>query len=383
MVLKSTFFRKEASLYQKFLDLNDFTTETVSSLADAEEYPPLSIKLPTFYLKKQLKSFESRCASLFLMKELSIKIYMIQDLFRFKNHPPKHKKRCVGMGAKKMALGSYNKIPKLALASELKLQGREDGASLVAVLVALGLTGIIATVVSSLMEQGMAGKSHFQNAGDREVLRRMMVSAVSCEDSLTPGICSSPGAIVPLRRRHSNGSLSVIASSSGAGTKYGKFTVRAECNATGDGLIIRAVMLADSGTLSSTAAADFRPDPLTKRVETWQTSKSLLMPDNVELCSGFETTAVEPGINVVTVRSSFAPGGNPYGCGTGGERAREATATCPAGQTLIGGGARCEDASPGRPELVASFPFNTDSWRGACCASPATSYALCKPAASR
>ena len=147
---------------------------------------------------------------------------------------------------------------------------RQSGSSLVSVLVASAILGIFALVMAQLLGDGFKGQSSMSLNADREVLKRQLVSAVSCSDTLTPTACPSA---VPVRliRRHKNGTLTTLVGSSG--TRIGKWTVRAQCNATNDGLIVKATHIRPTASTMTTNAADFLPDPLTTKTSPGMTPR--------------------------------------------------------------------------------------------------------------
>ena len=162
--------------------------------------------------------------------------------------------------------------------------GRESGSGLVGAMIGVGIVGLSALAISQMTSFGLKGQTHLRIAGDREALKRMVLDSVNCGSSLTPTTCPTTG-FVTLKRLHKDGTVTTLATNTGAGTKIGRWTLRGECSASGDGLVIRTAALAPTGNLDSIEPAQFLSDPLTNAVVTWSDPRSLLFEDGIELCS--------------------------------------------------------------------------------------------------
>lgn len=159
----------------------------------------------------------------------------------------------------------------------------ERGNALLSVIVALGLAGMIFAGISAGLGTAFKASASLSLDGDREALKQMLLTAVSCSDTVTAAACAQP--IIELKRRHANGTVSTLATRTGAGTKFGKWTIRASCNATRDGIVVRAARLAPGGTLTSTSNTHFLPDPLSNKLVKWSSPESLLFGPGVEICA--------------------------------------------------------------------------------------------------
>ena len=166
----------------------------------------------------------------------------------------------------------------------------QSGMSLVSVLIAIGIAGILMANISTMLTNGFSGSAKISLDIDRDALKSMLLTSTSCGNTLTAGGCTA-GTLLDLKRVHKDGSIRTIATKSGAGTKFGRITVRAECNSTGDGVVLRSALLSATGNLTSTLSSAFLPEPLTGKLVTWADQKSLLFLAGVEMCSnnGFHT----------------------------------------------------------------------------------------------
>lgn len=192
----------------------------------------------------------------------------------------------------------------------------QRGISLISVLVGMGLVALLAVAVNRMMSLGMKAQFKVNLDMDRIAIGRHLMARVSCTDSYIVGsTCASPG---PKPMYDSNGDI--IIPNTGSGKKFGKFTVKAECNEAGDGLIIKAARLKAGAGLTSTSPSDFLPDPLTGRIITWNDVASKLYPDGVDICP----------VSVSERSSRFAPS-QPFSAFTGSS----VSVTVPAGKELV------------------------------------------------
>ncbi len=159
----------------------------------------------------------------------------------------------------------------------------QSGMALNGVAISLGALGLLSVYMTQSLSVGMRGQKAMENRGDREAVRRMLMDRTDC--SLTITTACTPGTLMPVYRQGSGGgAVPLISASVSTPTRYGVWALRSECNATGDGLTIRAATLAANGTLLSTNDADFVPDPLTRKITKWSNPQSLVMPSGVSLC---------------------------------------------------------------------------------------------------
>ena len=176
---------------------------------------------------------------------------------------------------------------------------RQQGVGLMEIMVALAIAGILMAFMSESLKTAFRGSKSVSLKTDLEAIKRTVLSRVSCVKSFTTSTCATAGQLVQLKDSSDN----VIISGSGAGTKFGDWTVRAECSADKDGIFMRAVRLRSGGTLTSTASSDFIPDPLTNSSVTWADTHSLLFPANTYICpTGAEVAARVP----MPARESYA-----------------------------------------------------------------------------
>ena len=153
----------------------------------------------------------------------------------------------------------------------------QSGMSLISVMISMAVGLMVVMFISQAMVNQVKYSAHIKIKNDRESIRNMIEGKVSCEKTL-PVKCS-PNSIVNLIDKDGN-----IFVSKSSPKNYGVHTVRAECNSTGNGLIIRSTRM-HTPSLLSVSEVDFMIEPLTKEVIKWGNPKSLLQPEGVSLCS--------------------------------------------------------------------------------------------------
>jgi hypothetical protein len=178
-------------------------------------------------------------------------------------------------------------------------KNRTRGASLVSVLVGVGITGIVATVMAQLAKNGFNAQGKITLDADKTAVEQFLMTATSCADTLPTATCTA-GDLIDIKRRNAKGVVTTIVSSV-TPTMFGRWTVRAICNATGDGINVEAVRVKAGTTLTSTTASDFLADPLTHKVVQWGTAQASLIPTGVSLCSTLPLPA-----NIGTISSTTA-----------------------------------------------------------------------------
>ena len=198
---------------------------------------------------------------------------------------------------------------------------RNSGFSLLGVLVALGFAGGLVLLVGKTLTSSMHGSASFNAKIDRTLIAQFVSERLSCDES---NIYScSPGQPVVLRDNNDN---VLIKASSVAPTKFGKFAVRAICAADGHGVTLKAARLRSGKSATSTAKADYFPDPLTKQTVTFSDSSSNLLPSGIALCSQAK--------NRLDCRS-VSNSGDP-------NTTNGVQATCPTGFTVVSCAGNCQ-----------------------------------------
>jgi Tfp pilus assembly protein PilV len=177
------------------------------------------------------------------------------------------------------------------------------GFTLLENLVAVALLTSIGGAYSLTMSSSFKSKAHIQDNVERESLAAFFASATSCADTLPSGQCTA-GNLLNVKRRLTDGTIVTIASNVvNAGTAYGAWTVRGECEPAGNGVLLRVAHLAAGGDLNSTADSNFRPDPLTQKITHWSDDDSLLLPKIVIPSGGVSGLALCTGGVVKPMRT--------------------------------------------------------------------------------
>lgn len=171
-----------------------------------------------------------------------------------------------------------------------KVRNYQRGASLVEILLVIGIMGIVSVAIFQLFDTNNRMVNNTRLKMDRQSIVLDMQARVVCP-SLTAiaSTCTTPGKLVTLKDKSGNELIRA------SGTTYGNFTVRAECTTSRDAYIIRLTRLSSSGTVTSTSDSHFSPDPLTSTIIKWSDPRSLGLVPGINFCpnsSGGATTWV-------------------------------------------------------------------------------------------
>lgn len=157
------------------------------------------------------------------------------------------------------------------------------GFSLLDVIIGMAVSSAAMLAWNSTLMQGMIGRTAIENNLDRVATTRFLMGKVDCDKSYEEGVTCATGGPKTLL----DGNGNTVVSATGAGSKFGNLTLKAECLPTNDGITFKATTLSSTGTLLSTAANDFEPNPLTQKTVSWSDPKSLLLPEGIALCPNF------------------------------------------------------------------------------------------------
>lgn len=151
---------------------------------------------------------------------------------------------------------------------------------MVAVLIALAIGGVGIGLFSQTLVQLFKGQKQIDHQSELAAISHFLLTKVSCRNSIDSNTCSTSGTLIELVDHHNN----KIVENSGKGTKFGRFTLRAECGGEGEHVIVRANTLTSRGHLNSNNRQDFAVHPLTKKKEPWRSSKTLVFKRGIALC---------------------------------------------------------------------------------------------------
>ncbi|MCB0405308.1 MAG: hypothetical protein KDD51_11025 [Bdellovibrionales bacterium] len=179
----------------------------------------------------------------------------------------------------------------------MKSRHPSSGQSLIAVLIAIPLVAIVLMGVLKVLETGIGGSRHVELRGEKEAIRMALLGKISCAKTFGTSPCSAAGALITVKTKSDDTLISA------SGTQLGEYTLRAECNSTLDGVVVKAVHLAPGSSVTSTDAEDFIADPLTKKKVFWDDAAALLFGLGVELCPFVEEEDVHKKYAGVTSAS--------------------------------------------------------------------------------
>ncbi len=270
--------------------------------------------------------------------------------------------------------------------------GSEAGVSLIGVMMAIGISGILAVAATQLMHNMQKSVTSGSLETERIGLIDQLRGSIDCDKTFS-GIYANPttscalNPYLPLINRF-NSTLVAL-----GGSTIGSWEVRARCSP--DGFEVRVARLttaaksnSEAWLFTTTTASLFKTDALNvNKVMSWQWNDTTPGRKNVIIkkagvCgSKFAPTAVAPAcpagstctyhgsaFDIVTVQSTFyGPG---VTCGPAipnctGYR-YGAVVACPTNYVVTGGGGHCEFTSNGGFQLR-SLPQG-NSWNTECCA---------------
>lgn len=158
----------------------------------------------------------------------------------------------------------------------------QHGGALLNVVVAVGLGGIVVAGMTKMMSNSMRAQKRVSNDVDKSAIKQMLLDVVDCKESLDQ--CNGTNPINVYRHRKDGPELFI--KNTGSGSRFGFWALRANCNGTDDGIIVRAARLKPNKSIFSTNKEDFQPDPLSNQIYTWNNDQSLLFGDGIEICGG-------------------------------------------------------------------------------------------------
>jgi hypothetical protein len=154
--------------------------------------------------------------------------------------------------------------------------------SLISILMAVGLASLVVMFGSQVFMTGQKQVDDLRLQDELLALKSKLITQLDCDKTIVDvTVCDTPGTLVAVK----DGAGEVLFGNSGSGTRFGEWTVRAECVGDSDGLALRVARLKPTGTLASANVNDFLPDRLTGRTYTWSSPESLLFGTGVTLCS--------------------------------------------------------------------------------------------------
>lgn len=164
--------------------------------------------------------------------------------------------------------------------------------TLIEVVMALAISGLAVVVGAQLFGNSTQMKALIGSRADRNQLQLWLLSMTDCTYT-TQGLNScTPGALMPLKRWSTLPAPAHVDTYLPAtGLRIGNFVLRAECNAAGNGIFVRAARMKPSGTVTSTSTDDFLKEPASGKIYTWTDPHTLLLRDisgsgeGPELCS--------------------------------------------------------------------------------------------------
>lgn len=174
-------------------------------------------------------------------------------------------------------------------------KSRAAGMSLVSVLMAVGIMGIVALGLSRLVTNSQDGIRSVELRGDLETIRQLLMAQVDCtstfaENKITDknqkSQCPGPGGKgLMLYRSTSSGARPFTKGKLEADGSFqlGSWWIKATCDAEAETLVIRAARKKKDGT--------FARDPLTNEVMNWNSSRGVLFGTDGEglpICYGKE-----------------------------------------------------------------------------------------------
>jgi len=161
----------------------------------------------------------------------------------------------------------------------------QAGAGLLQVLFGTAILGFAAATLASLLSNNFKSSAKSKQDTDKSAITMFLINNRSCSETLPSSTCT-PGSLVELKRKTSDGRVKTMLTNSGTGTRFGRWAMRAVCNTTGDGFRLEGARLRPGASISSNSPGDFLPDPLKNKVITWSDTREVsLLPEGLgSLC---------------------------------------------------------------------------------------------------
>jgi len=167
---------------------------------------------------------------------------------------------------------------------------RQAGNGLISVIVATGILGILGALTATYFKNSTRATASIADRGDLESIRRTVLNRIACANTVASlgGAAKCTGALVNVLDKQGN---VFIAST---GTKFGKWTVRATCNANDPQLVVEVGQLKSGAAVTTNVATDFNTDALNANLPlSFLAMQTHFFPAGISPCeSGTKSTAV-------------------------------------------------------------------------------------------
>ena len=162
----------------------------------------------------------------------------------------------------------------LEIFKNMQKNKNSHGFSLVGVIVAIGILGLVMKFLISMLGDSSKFSKTMELKNDKQLLRLILTDRVSCTDTLKP-YGNPPLCNGPIKVYDSAGRTLLEA----AGTKFGHWTIRASCevNAGSTDLMFRVAR--------PNGAGGFFKDPTSGEVYSWNHKRAALFPAGLSICS--------------------------------------------------------------------------------------------------
>lgn len=158
----------------------------------------------------------------------------------------------------------------------------ERGISLIAVLVAVGIMGIVSIGMMKVFENLQRGNLKISRDADLESVKQFVLQSTSCEETFVVDQCKgrSPGTPIALKgNKTKSGKDRIVVDRQGS--RFGVWGVRAVCGPELDGAVVEVAAVKKEANLASLKDRDFIPDPVSGVNKGWRS----IYPENVQICS--------------------------------------------------------------------------------------------------
>lgn len=273
------------------------------------------------------------------------------------------------------------------------LRPAESGISLVAVLVAVAIAGIVATAIFQMLTNSMNTQRHMEYKDELRQVRNLIAERISCASTLTNSVLNGCLGAADASGLLANGPYITLRDKKGnpfgkqqtdGSMAMGRWHVRAKCVKSA---ALNTIQLA---TARFDKNGNIMKDPLSKKPLGWMPVYTEDMPLGTSLCTEEITGGGSGPIEAPHLEQTVMEGvgGTDGGCGSGlleqlfqgQSRMFRGTVVCPEGKIAVSGGAECMPGA-GRPQniwqaivgmpkglMIASRPSNDgQGWSVECC----------------
>lgn len=252
-----------------------------------------------------------------------------------------------------------------------KVSGGQSGISLLGVIIALGILGIITVVMTQMLTNSMSTQQHLDNEEELRSLRVLIEKRLSCSKTITKAILATCSPNIDLNAIAAGSFFSLkdkqdkylgVRQSDGS-TQMGSWSIKGRCTKSPT---VNTIQIAVAKTSKK---GGFATDPLTKKPLSWAPLYPAKAPLATNLCTDEIIGDVIDDVVADHIESKPMEVSKVAGCGDGlfgailGGQTQlyKSTVYCPSNKIAVSGGAECMPGAGNKnlSTLIAGSPKGT------------------------